>query len=456
MTRGLLLLATLAIAAGSSTAAGLGTGPPTGTLLGALIVLGCLLGLSAFFSSSETAIFSLQNYDLELLKELSSTGRLLDRLRDRPQRLLATILMGNELVNVTLSSVAAALVVALAPSHPWLNVVLVLPLLVLFGEVLPKSLAIRFTRRWALAVCRPLFTIYTVLGPLRWLVTLLAGSITRLFGVRVGGRSMGLREEELRSLVDMGREQGAIQPAEQEMIHAVFELDDLPVGRIMTPRADLVMLDLRSSWSEILATVRAEGLSRIPVYLHDRDNVVGVLMAKDLLRFVGRPPPNLRQVRQVLHPPCYVPTFKRADELLEEFRTQRVHMALVVDEHGSTAGVVTMDDLLGELMGELQDEDDAHTVELRREPDGALLVDASMDIDDFADHSASPIPEGDYSTVGGFVLSLTRDLPRRGQVVSWNGLSFEVAAVLARRITEVRVRSVEPEETTGDQQQEPS
>ncbi len=405
-----------------------------------LLLLVCLFALSAFFSSSETAIFSLQSYDIEVLRELSSTGSLLERLRSKPQRLLATILMGNELVNVTLSSVAAALVVTIAPKHPWLNVVLVLPLLVLFGEVLPKSLALRFPRRWALAVCRPLVAITTIIGPLRWVVTRVAGALTRVFGVSHAGRSQGLREEELRTLVDMGREQGSIKAAEQELIHAVFELDDLPVGRIMTPRADLVMLDLRSPWNEILASVREHGLSRIPVYLHDRDNVVGILMAKDLLRFLGRPPPNLRQVRQVLHPPYYVPTFKRADELLEEFRNHRVHMALVVDEHGSTAGLVTLDDLLGELMGEIEDEFDDHSVEIRVEADGSMLVDGSTDIEDFADQCACSPPEGDYSTVGGLFMSLTRELPEAGQQASFGNVLLEVAEVSGRRIITLRVR----------------
>jgi len=420
-----------------------------------LLLLLCLFALSAFFSSSETAIFSLQTYDLEVLRELSPTGRLLDRLRSTPQRLLATILMGNELVNVTLSSVAAALVVTFAPRHPWLNIVLVLPLLVLFGEVLPKSLALRFPRRWALSVSRPLAVITTIIGPIRWLVTQVAGALTRLFGVRATDRKKGLAEDELRTLVDMGREQGSINAAEQELIHAVFELDDLPVGRIMTPRADLIMLDLRAPWSEILATVHEHGLSRIPVYLHDRDNVVGVLMAKDLLRFLGRPPPNLRQVRQVLHPPYYVPTFKRADELLEEFRKHRVHMALVVDEHGSTAGLVTLDDLLGELLGEIEDEFDEVSEDLVVDTDGSMLVDGSMDITDFAEQCDRELPSGDYSTVGGFVLSLTRDLPELGQTASYEDILFEVAEISGRRISTLRVRRKDQDAPPSDQEQSP-
>ncbi len=433
MTRGVLLLAGVGALGGASQAV---SADDVGYQL---LLLLCLFALSAFFSSSETAIFSLQTYDYEVLKELSKTGRLLERLRRTPQRLLATILMGNELVNVTLSSVAAALVVTFAPRHPWLNVVLVLPLLVLFGEVLPKSLALRFPRRWALSVCRPLLVITIFFGPVRWLVTHIASAATRAFGVAPGGRNQGLREEELRTLVDMGREQGSINAAEQELIHAVFELDDLPVGRIMTPRADLVMLDLRAPWSEILAMVREHALSRIPVYLHDRDNVIGILMAKDLLRFLGRPPPNLRQVRQVLHPPYYVPTFKRADELLEEFRRHRVHMALVVDEHGSTAGLVTLDDLLEVLLGELQDESDSQNEEFRVTADGTMLVDGSMDIQDFAEECGCEIPEGDYSTVGGFVLSLTRELPELGQTASFDEVRFEVAEIAGRRISTLRV-----------------
>ncbi|MFH1467300.1 MAG: hemolysin family protein [Pseudomonadota bacterium] len=429
----LLLLGLVGVAGGASAMAPQAIAP-------SLLLLTCLLALSGFFSSSETAIFGLQAYDIEVLRERSASGRLLERMRSRPQRLLATILMGNELVNVTLSSVAAALVVSLFPRQPWLNVVLVVPLLLLFGEVLPKSLAIRFSRRWALAICRPLHVVYLIFAPLRWLVDQVASVITRLFGVRRGGRPEGLREEDLRTLVDMGLEQGALNAAEQELIHAVFELDDLPVGRIMTPRADLVTLDLRTPWPDMLAAVKENGLSRIPVYVNDRDNIIGILMTKDLLRFLGRPPPNLREVRQILHAPHYVPIFKRADELLEEFRKQRVHMALVVDEHGSTAGLVTMDDLLAELLGELQDESDDGSEEVRLDPDGSMLVDGAMDIEDFSALAGSVVPDGDYSTVGGFFLSLTRSLPEQGQQVTWSGLTFEVVEVTGRRIATLRVR----------------
>lgn len=445
MTPSMLLLAVVGLATvGSSD----GEIPGPGTWLAFL----GLLAASAFFSSTETAIFGLQPIDREALKDRGSAGRVVNLLRGRPRRLLATILMGNEVVNVSISSLAAAIVACLMPDREWLNIVLVLPVLVLFGEVLPKNLALRFGRPWALTVAHPIHFIYLVVTPVRWLFMWFVDHFIKLFGIHAGNRPEGLDEEEIRTLVDQGEAQGAIQPVEKEMIHAVFDFGDLPVSRLMTPRPDMVMLDLFSSEAEVLATVREHAVSRVPVFVNDRDNVIGILMAKDLLRYLGQPFPTPRQLQKVLHPPFFVPTYKAATDLLSDMRRRKEHMAIVVDEHGSLAGLVTLDDLLDELTGQVEDETDVDIVDdVREEPGGVLVMKASVDIDACARRLERDLPEGDYTTLGGFILSRLGDLPATGQVLEWEDLIFEVAGVTSRRITDVRITRRAPEPPVSEE-----
>ncbi len=402
--------------------------------------LALLMILSAFFSGTETATFSLQAIDREVLKTRGKKGRLLERLRSRPRRLLATILMGNELVNVSLSSLSAGMIAQLVPDRPWVNILVVTPFLVLFGEVVPKNLAFRFRRTWALWAAQPLALFYFLITPLRWLFTQVIDKILHVFGVRGQVRSDRIKEEQLRKLVDQGLEQGSIKEMEQELVHAVFEFGDQPVSRVMTPRPDLVMLELYSPFDEILETVRLHPFSRLPVYSGGRDNVLGVLMTKDLLRLIPLPHPKPSEIRKILHPAFFVPTFKRMDDLLKEMRSRKLHMAMVVDEHGSISGLVTMDDLLGELMGEVQDEKDLLPEgPVREQSDGTLLIRASMTVDDFSQLLGISLPPGGYNTLGGFVLSELGEIPRPGQKLEWSGLTLEVAEISGRRITTLRV-----------------
>jgi len=442
LLRNILFLGSIAFAGGSVLSDGDG---PSGWTW---VLVACLLAASAFFSSTETAIFGLQPIDLRALKEKGGAGPLVDKLRSRPRRLLATILMGNELVNISLSSVCAAVVAQLLPGQAWASVVIVLPVLVLFGEVLPKNLAFRFGRSWALVVARPIWVLYHVVAPLRWLLLQAVDQVIRLFGMAGGNRKDLIKEHHLRSLVDQGLAQGSLRPVEKELVHAVFDFGDLPVSRVMTPRPDIVMVDLLAPPEEVMALIHEHAVSRLPVYMNDRDNVVGILLTKDLLRFLGEPMPAPRRLHKILHAPYFVPTFKPAHDLLDEMRRRKDHMALVVDEHGSLAGLVTIDDLLEELTGQVDDETDSDLdSDVREDPSGAWIVRASIAVHDLADRIAVVLPEGEYATLGGFILAKLGDLPKPGHVLEWEDLLFEVLSVSSRRIQEVRIRSRVPPPT---------
>ena len=403
-----------------------------------ILAIGCLMLLSAFFSGSETALFSLSALDREALRQ-DGESRTMDRLLDHPRRVLASVLFGNELVNITLSTLCAALVLQAVPGKPWLNLLVATPLLLLAGEVLPKSFALRFSRRAAVLVSRPLAAWAWLITPLRVVLTILADRVVRLLG---GGMDSGgsLQEAELRQIIDEGRQIGSIGEMEKELIEAVFEFSDIPVSKIATPRPDIIAVPLTIPFPKLVELLRENKLSRLPVYQGRRDNVIGVLLAKDLLRYKGARSPGPRELKALLLEPYFVPTSKQASELLRELQLARSHLALVVDEHGSIDGVVTMDDLLGELVGDLLDEHDEESDEISRIQPNVWNVTGSMDCDDFVENTGIELPAGDYHTVAGFVFSEFGHLPAKGEVLEWEGIQFEVTGLDERRITEVTVR----------------
>jgi putative hemolysin len=413
-----------------------------------------LLVLSAFFSGSETALFSLQPVDRQAIPE---PGRArVAALLKRPRQTLATLLIGNELVNVTLSSITAGILLTLFPDQPWMNLVVLTPVLLVAGEVLPKVFALRTNRRVAPIVALPLRTFSTVVTPVRWVLTKVADLFLVVLGGTAAPGQAEIREAQLRQLIDQGREAGSLKPMEQEMLHKVFDFGELTVARLMTPRPDVFSLGLTTPWDDALARIRESGFSRIPIYKGSRDDIVGVLVVKSLLPFLerARVEPDFRlsprELKALLLPPRFVPTSKKADELLQEFRTERFHMAIVVDEHGSVVGIVTLDDLLAELVGELLDETDADDPEVTAIDGDRYTVRGSMDVDDFEERFGVALPEGGYTTVGGFILDQVGELPDKGEEVDAVGLRFVVSGVEGRRVTEVCVCPLPPEVVAGE------
>lgn len=407
-----------------------------------LVALAVLLACSALFSASETALNALQAVDREYLRTRGSVGVLVAKLEGDMRQTLAAILMGNELVNVSVSAVGAGLILAVAPDKPWLNLVIITPLLLLFGEVTPKNLALSQPRKVALFVARPLYLWYVLATPVRWLAMQLLDALLRLIGANAG-RSRVLEEEHVLKLLEQGRESGSIHHMEHELIDRLFDFSDTPVSRLMTPRPDVISFSLFAPFTEIVTTLRDTQFSRVPIWKGQPDNVVGILMTKDLLRFKGKNPPNAKDLRALLQEPFFVPRTKRAEDLLRDFRAKRVHMALVVDEHGSLTGLVTLDDLLGELVGEMLDEEDSYDDEISKFGTGGWTVAGAMDVEDFEEETGIKLPEGDYHTIGGFVLTQLGRIPDGGETTVWEGLRFTVTEVENLRITAIRVEQAE-------------
>jgi putative hemolysin len=417
---------------------------PVGT---ALLCVG-LLGASFFFSGTETAFFSLQSVELKRFASASgSTGRRVLRLLERRPALITTLLLGNETVNITLAATTAGILSAVAPDKPWLNIALVTPTLLLCSEITPKVIAFRVNSAWASVAVWPLSVIYLIFAPIRVVVTALVGMLARPLGVPANAQIGGIAEDEFRILVEQGQASGQVNAEERELIEKVFEFDALTVQRQMTPRPEIFSLDIDTPWPELVTQVREAGWSRVPIYSDDPDNLLGVLLVKDLLRFRGKPTPTQDQLKASLVPPVFVPPSKQSDDMLEEFLTRKNHMAFVVDEYGTLVGLVTLDDLIRDLVGELSDEsDEEEEAEIEQHADG-MEVRAAMDLEDFSGETGIFLPEGEYHTVGGFVFHELGRLPRKGDVVEWGDHRFEVTEMDGRRLIGLRVTRADDPQT---------
>ena len=405
-----------------------------------LVLMGLCLLLSGFFASSEAALFSLTPLHLHKMREerfpfFSSVERLLET----PRRLLITIIAGNEIVNIVLTATATALFISLFGERgEWLTVAVLSPVLFLFGEAVPKIFGKTYSMRLSSTVAPLMSLIQRMEFPLVWLLERISGFILGPMRTREAAEGDPLMEDEFRSLVDAGYQEGILETGQRDLIHRVFELADTPVCDIMTPRVDMFCLPLSTSAGELRRKIVEQGYSRIPLYGTGPDDIVGILYARDLLGLMaeGRSPGS---VEALLRKPYFVPEVRSADQVLRDFQKRNMHMAVVVDEYGGISGLVTMEDILEALFGDIYDERDTRKRPVHRIDEKTLMVSGVLSIDDFNEIAGTSIPSEDFGTVGGFVLHLFGRLPARGDRVETEGLSFVVRKTKGTRILNVRV-----------------
>lgn len=324
-----------------------------------LLLLGVLLMLSGFFSGSETALFSLSRAKRHTLAAAEDkTSRLLVRLLAKPRRLIATLLIGNELVNISVGTVAAGLGerVLAGWTHTTIEIVvtlLVLPLILIVGEITPKSIALKLSTQWARAACRPIALFAWIASPVRWLIRGIAEAILFLLGTRAPQRDEALGPEELRALVDASSEEGGLEQSERTFIHNVFDFGDKTVLEVMTPVARVFALSYGLSLARVVQEVTQRSFSRVPIYKNKRENIVGILLSKDLVGYARGQWRGGKTLGDLLRPPFFIPKTTKLSRLFRQMQRRKMHMAVVVDEYGKMVGVVTLDDLLGVLFGEL-------------------------------------------------------------------------------------------------------
>ncbi|UCD57106.1 MAG: HlyC/CorC family transporter [Candidatus Hydrogenedentota bacterium] len=415
-------------------------------LLANIFLLLILLSLSFFFSGSETAFFSLPRVVVERLRQASAIGRRVAGLLEEPNRLLVTILIGNLGANILISAVIGVWTLRLFEPLRYSTslgsvtaILLTTTILLLFAEITPKTIAINNAERFSLSAAVPLRIFSKTVYPLLRVILFLTDSILHLLGVHETGSVV--TEEELKALVAMSEEEGVLKSSERLMIHRIFEFGDIVVRDVFVPRTDIVRVKSDITVEELAAIMRETGHSRFPVYGTTIDDIKGIVYAKDLFPYFWRGQTNI-PISRFIRPAYYVPETKKVRDLLREFQTGRMHMAIVVGEYGGTKGLVTLEDLIEEVVGEIFDEYDVRKRDLERLPDGTLRVNARLRLDDLSEILGVSVRTGDCDTVGGLVYELLEHVPAPGEYVEHAGFKFLVEEIKERRITSVRISPV--------------
>lgn len=431
-----------------------------------VILLTALVVLTALLSMARSALINVRQARLrQLMDEGVKTARTAEKLAENASQLLATTQLGMTLACFFAGATVAVLSApALAKAwQPWFGgasypvaftvVVLLAALaMLILGELVPETVALQHSERLALWLARPLMVLSAVAMPLVRLAVGLSNAISRLLGAEAQGSMPFVTEEEIKTLVDAGEEEGVIEKEEKRMIYSIFELGDTLVRQIMVPRIDVVAVEVTTPMLEALDVIMEAGHSRIPVYEDTIDNVVGVLYAKDLLGYLrdGRTDVPLRNL---IREPYFIPETKKAGDLLPDLQQRRVHMAIVVDEYGGMAGLVTIEDLLEEIVGEIQDEYDTEEPFMEVLSDNEYLFDARIDLDEFNQLIDASLPTEETDTLGGFIYSQLGKVPVVGDQVTYEDLVLTVESVAGRRIKKVRIQRQPPllEETEEDE-----
>ncbi|MHB2147934.1 hemolysin family protein [Calditrichota bacterium LG25] len=411
-----------------------------------LMIFVILLAFAAFFSAAETALFSLPKSTVEKYarSKHALTKQVAVLLRE-PRRLLISILIGSTLVNVAIASIATLITSKLIIRYDLneigallINVVVVTFIILFFCELLPKILAIKNAKTLSKNFVLPLTFFYYLFYPVSYVLDLLTQQISSSFGAEKD--KFNLSEKELRTLVDVGEERGALLKEEKEMIHGIFEMSGTVAREIMVPRTDMVCLEKHASLNEVLKTFKEHMHSRIPVYDDIIDNIVGILYVKDLLPFIRKRNASEFKLEKIVRPAYYVPETKRINELLREFQTEKIHMAIVVDEYGGTAGLVTLEDVIEEIVGEIQDEYDKETPQIKKLNETTFLVNAGSLIDEINEELDLDLPtEEGVDTLAGFLLGQFGTVPKVKDKIEYNGYEFVIEKATKKRIQLVRI-----------------
>ncbi len=424
-----------------------------------VILLILLIIASGFFSGSEVALFS---FDSKRLKEVKKTnkylGLSLGYLIDNPRLLLVTILIGNTLVDVWASVIFVTLAKDIAKSFNWdLNIVLSIQILTLtliiliFGEIIPKILATRFNLTFVKVIGIPLYWVSILLYPITKIITeLIKISTARL---KIDKSSTAILSNELTDLANLGVEAGTIEEEEQELIYGIVSFKSVSVREVMTPRVDIAAISTENTFEELIQTINDSGHSRIPLFEGNLDNIIGIIYAKDLLPFLidEKEKENVSLVK-IARKPMFIPESKMINDLMREFQSKNMHVGIVVDEYGGTAGLVSLEDILEEIVGDIKDEYDKEETEIVKISENSYEVLGKVTISEINDLFGIDLSSenDDYDTIGGFIYTHTGTIPEVGLTFNYNGLNFRVKEVENKRINKIIITILSNGSTEGN------
>ncbi len=420
-------------------------------LLAGGAVLLCLV-ISAFFSGAETAMTGASRPRMTRLEQQGNRrAAMVNRLYEQKERLIGALLLGNNTVNILASALTTGVLIGLFGDAGIVYATVIVTVLVLiFAEVLPKTYAIMFPDRAALAVAPLVRVVLVLFAPPTMAVEAIVRWILRVLGVtrRAGSHDAEAAEETLRGAIEMHTAGEEDTPQERHMLRSILDLGDLTVEDVMTHRGNVVLIDAAQPASAVLDQVLGSPFTRIPLYRGQPDNIVGVIHAKALLRAVHANKDNIDavDVAAVASPPWFVPEATTLADQLEAFRRRREHFALVVDEYGALEGVITLEDILEEIVGDITDEHDMPSIGAAAQADGSFIVEGSTSVRDLNRELGWRLPEDIATTIAGLVLHEARRIPEVGQSYSFHGYRFEILGRERNRVTSLRVAPPKPEE----------
>ena len=400
--------------------------------------------LSAFFSSAETAFTAVNRIKLRSLNEQNVKGaKRLEKVLENPKNLITAILIGNNITNIGASAIATAFLMdtfkLIGFNNFAANMAIITGImtfiLLIFGEITPKTIAIKHPAQYALKITPAIHVVLWIFLPFIKLFSFFSFIISKGLGIN-SEVSKIITAEEVKAIINLGEEEGILDPEEKHMIEGVFKVSEKVIREVMTPRTDAICIESATGINEAILIIQENGHSRIPVYEDKIDNIQGILYAKDLLN-VDKD--NNQTIKSFIRKAVFVPETKNIEALLQEMKNEKFHMAIVVDEHGGMSGIVTMEDIIEEIVGEIIDEHDIEESEIKPLTDNAYEVDASINIDDLSKYLNFPFPEeDDYDTLGGFILSLVGEFPKKGSLVEYKNITFEILEIKKRRIKSIK------------------
>ncbi|NLK35435.1 MAG: HlyC/CorC family transporter [Gracilibacteraceae bacterium] len=442
-----------------------------GDLWTQILLIMLLIGLNAFFAASEMAIISVRQSKIKpLVEEGNKAAILVNRFLEEPSKLLATIQIGITFAGFLASAIGAQTLVnglagfLMSLNVPFLSVsavgiatfiitsVIALFTLVL-GELVPKRMALSQSEKTAFRVAGIINFLSKVTYPIVKFLTMSTNLIVKFMGGPVKGTEEQITEEEIRSMINVGEEKGIFQETETEMINSIFEFDDTVAKEVMTPRTDIVALSCEATRDEILDVIVQENFSRIPVYEESIDNIIGILYVKDLFTMIKNKVEWEVSLKDIIREAHFVPEYKKIDELFKEMQKSKTHIAVVIDEYGGTAGIITIEDLLEEIVGNIFDEYDDVVLDYEKIDDNTYIVSGMLDIGEINDILDTKLPEEEFDTISGLLLSHSGKMPEVGYELTIDNIYFRIEEVDDKRISKIRIekRDIDPDKTEEPQ-----
>lgn len=405
--------------------------------IGLLAVL--LLG-SGFFSASETSLMSLSKIRIRYMEEEGVKGaKLVSSLIEKSSDLLSSILVGNNIVNIAATSVSTSLFINIFGDGGVAVATAVMTVLVLiFGEITPKTIAANSPEKVAVVVSKPISVIMKITKPIVWVFNLLTGIIFKIMGIENDGVKPFITEEELKTMVNVSHEEGVLEMEEREIINNVFQFGDMQAKEAMIQRLDMVAVNIEDSYDEIIELFKNEKLSRLPVYQDSIDDIVGILNIKDII-FLSDEEIEHFNIKDYVRDAFFTYEFKKITQLLEEMKKEKSQMAIVVDEYGGTAGLLTIEDLVEVIVGDIDDEYDEEEEEIVKISDNEYLVEGSTRISDVNEKLGINFESDEFDSIGGFIIGYLKRIPEENELIEVGNVKFSVESIDKNRINQIRI-----------------